>query len=42
MLVVQSIYFCERDSHSDSVVAVSAIKREKNERVPYFPVVGVG
>jgi hypothetical protein len=42
MLVVQSIYFCERDSHSDSVVAVSAIKREKNERVPYFPVVSVG
>jgi hypothetical protein len=42
MLVVQPIYFCKRDLHSDSVVAVSAIKREKDERVPYFPVVGVG
>jgi hypothetical protein len=39
MLVVQPIHLCERDSHSDSVVAVSAIKREKDDCVAYFRVV---
>jgi hypothetical protein len=42
MLVVQPLYFRERDSHSDSVVAVSAIKRETDERVAYFRAVGLG
>jgi hypothetical protein len=36
MLVVQPSYFRERDSHSDHIVAVSAIKRETDERVAYF------
>ena len=36
MLVVQPIYFCEGDSHSDSVVAVRAIKREKDDCGAYF------
>jgi hypothetical protein len=39
MLVVQPFYLCERDSHSDRVVAVSAIKREKDDCGAYFQVV---
>jgi hypothetical protein len=36
MLVVQPIYLCERDSHSDRVVIVNTIKRETDERIAYF------
>jgi hypothetical protein len=42
MLFVQPVYLCERDSHSDSVVAVSAFKREKNDCSAYFRAVGLG
>jgi hypothetical protein len=42
MLVVQPIYFRERDSHSDRIVAVSAIKRKTDERVAYFRAVSIG
>src|SRR5215470_3859019 len=41
MLVVQPIYFRERDSHSDCVVAVRAIKREKDDCGAYFRAVYV-
>jgi hypothetical protein len=42
MLVVEPIYLRERDSHSDRIVAVSAIKRKKDERVAYFRAVSLG
>jgi hypothetical protein len=42
MLFVQPIYFRERDSHSDGVVAVRAIKREKDDCVAYFRPVRLG
>jgi hypothetical protein len=42
MLVIQSTHFCERDPHSKRVVAVSAIRRETDDRVAYFRVVGLG
>ena len=42
MLSVQPFQLCERDPHSKRVVAVSAIKREKDDRGSYFPAVFLG
>jgi hypothetical protein len=42
MLFVQPVHLSERDSHSGRIVVFNAIKREKDERVAYFRVVGVG
>jgi len=42
MLFIKPIHLCEREPHSDSVVAVSAIKREMDDCGAYFRAVGLG
>jgi len=42
MHFVQPIHLRERDPHSNRVVAVSAIKREKDDRGAYFRSVLLG
>jgi hypothetical protein len=42
MLSVQPVHLCERDPHSIRVVVLNANKRETDERVTYFRVVGLG